>query len=99
VMLLGAEITRRADELAAISEEAGLLTRTLLLEQLRLAGTKVIAGMHAARMTVDFDSVGSVVGRYEGCSPGSTALLPDAHLDTVRDADRATLPLAPAAES
>jgi allantoate deiminase len=78
VMSLGAEITRRADELAAISQEPGLLTRTLLLEQLRLAGTKAIAWMHAARVTADFESVGSVVG-----SPGSTALPPGAHLDTV----------------
>jgi allantoate deiminase len=88
MMSLGMELLRRADELAAISEEPGRLTRTFLTAQHRLAGEKVIAWMRAAGMTADFDAIGNVVGRYEGLTPGLPALLLGSHLDTVRDAGR-----------
>jgi allantoate deiminase len=85
---LGREIVKQAEELAAISEEPGILTRTFLTAQHKLAGEKVIGWMRAAGMTAEFDAIGNVVGRYEGCAPGLPALLLGSHLDTVRDAGR-----------
>jgi OHCU decarboxylase len=76
------------EELAAISEEPGRLTRTFLTPQHRTAGQRVIAWMRDAGMTADFDAIGNVVGRYEGREPGLPALLLGSHLDTVRDAGR-----------
>jgi allantoate deiminase len=84
----GKEIMKQAEELAAISEEPGILTRTFLTAQHKLAGEKVIGWMRAAGMTADFDAIGNVVGRYEGRAPGLPALLLGSHLDTVRDAGR-----------
>jgi N-carbamoyl-L-amino-acid hydrolase len=85
---LGMEIMRQAEELAAISEEPGILTRTFLTAQHKLAGEKIIGWMRAAGMTAEFDAIGNVVGRYEGRVPGLPALLLGSHLDTVRDAGR-----------
>ncbi len=84
----GAEIMKRAEELAAITEEPGRLTRTYLTIEHRRAGETVIGWMRAAGMTAGFDAIGNVVGRYEGSSPGLPALLLGSHLDTVRDAGR-----------
>ncbi|HXY99425.1 MAG TPA: allantoate amidohydrolase [Stellaceae bacterium] len=85
---LGAEIMQRVEELAAITEEPGKLTRTFLTAEHRRAGETVIGWMRGAGMTADFDAIGNVVGRYEGSSPGLPALLLGSHLDTVRDAGR-----------
>lgn len=85
---LGSAIMRQADELAAISEEPGLLTRTFLTAQHKLAGETVIGWMRDAGMTAAFDAIGNVVGRYEGRAPGLPALWLGSHLDTVRDAGR-----------
>ncbi len=85
---LGAEIMRQADELAAITEEPGRLTRTFLTAEHRRAGETVIGWMRAAGMSAGFDAIGNVVGRYEGRSPGLPVLLLGSHLDTVRDAGR-----------
>lgn len=85
---LGSAIMRRADELAALSEEPGELTRTFLTAQHKRAGELVIGWMRDAGMTVDFDAIGNVVGRYEGHAPGLPALWLGSHLDTVRDAGR-----------
>jgi allantoate deiminase len=88
LLSLGTEIMRQAEELAAISEEPGILSRTFLTPQHKLAGETVIGWMRAAGMTADFDAIGNVVGRYEGRVPGLPALLLGSHLDTVRDAGR-----------
>jgi allantoate deiminase len=85
---LGAEIMQRVEEMAAISEERGRLTRTFLTAEHRHAGEKVIGWMEEAGMTAAFDAIGNVVGRYEGSAPGLPALLLGSHLDTVRDAGR-----------
>jgi allantoate deiminase len=85
---MGAGIMRRVEELAAITEEPGRLTRTFLTAEHRRAGETVIGWMRDAGMSADFDAIGNVVGRYEGKSPGLPALLLGSHLDTVRDAGR-----------
>ena len=85
---LASAIMRQVDELAAISEEPGLLTRTFLTAQHKRAGEAVIGWMRDAGMAAAFDAIGNVVGRYEGRSPGLPALWLGSHLDTVRDAGR-----------
>lgn len=85
---LGTKIMQRVDELAAISEEPGKLTRRFLTAEHRRAGEKIIGWMQDSGMSADFDAIGNVVGRYEGRTPGLPALLLGSHLDTVRDAGR-----------
>jgi allantoate deiminase len=81
-----ATILARCDELAAISEEEGRLTRRFATPALRKAGETVREWMEAAGMTVRRDAVGNVIGRLTGQN-GRTLLI-GSHLDTVRDAGR-----------
>jgi allantoate deiminase len=81
-----ATVLRRCDELAAISEEGGRLTRRFATPALRQAGEAARGWMEAAGMTVRRDAVGNVIGRLAG--PEGRTLLIGSHLDTVRDAGR-----------
>jgi allantoate deiminase len=81
-----ATILARCDELAAISEEDGRLTRRFATPALRRAGEVVRGWMEEAGMTVRRDAVGNVIGRLAG--PEGRTLLVGSHLDTVRDAGR-----------
>jgi allantoate deiminase len=85
---MGSGICRRVDELAAISEDAGRLTRTFLSPEQMRASDLVIGWMREAGMAARIDAIGNVVGRYEGVSDGLPALILGSHLDTVRDAGR-----------
>lgn len=85
---LGREIMGWADDLAAVTETPGSLTRTFLTPQHRKAADLVIGWMKAAGMSARLDAIGNVVGRYEGDAPNRPALLLGSHLDTVRDAGR-----------
>jgi allantoate deiminase len=85
---MASEICRRVDELAAISEEPGRLTRTFLSAEQLLASDRVVNWMREAGMSARIDAIGNVVGRYEGRTPGLPALVLGSHLDTVRDAGR-----------
>lgn len=85
---LAAEIMARLDELAAISETPGLLTRRYLTPEHRAANDLVAAWMREAGMSVREDAVGNVIGRYEGATAGAPALLIGSHLDSVVDAGR-----------
>lgn len=85
---LGREIMGWADALAAVTETPGSLTRTFLTPQHRQAADLAIGWMEAAGMSARLDSIGNVVGRYEGDALGRPALLLGSHLDTVRDAGR-----------
>ncbi len=90
--LSGAALLERIDALAAISAETGRLSRQYLTPEHRRANDLVGGWMRAAGMTVREDSVGNIVGRYEGDRPGTAeplpALLIGSHLDTVRDAGK-----------
>ena len=86
-----ATILARCDELAAISEEDGRLTRRFATPALREAGETVRGWMEAAGMTVRRDAVGNIIGRGPGS--GGRTLLIGSHLDTVRDAGRYDGPL------
>jgi len=85
---VGAELMRRADELGAVTEVPGTVTRTFLTPQHREAARMVMDWMRLAGMDATMDAIGNVVGRYEGAKPGLPALLLGSHLDTVRDAGK-----------
>ncbi|MBV8217032.1 MAG: hydantoinase/carbamoylase family amidase, partial [Solirubrobacterales bacterium] len=81
-----AAVLRRCDELAALSEEEGRLTRRFATPALRQAGEVVAEWMAAAGMAVRRDAIGNVIGRL-GDDERRTLLI-GSHLDTVRDAGR-----------
>jgi allantoate deiminase len=87
-----AELLRRCDELAAISEDEGALTRRFATPELAAAAALVGGWMREAGLHVRVDPVGNIVGRLEG-PPGARTLLVGSHLDTVRDAGRYDGPL------
>ncbi len=84
----GDAILARHDELAAITEEEGRLTRTYLTAKHREAGERIIGWMREAGMTAAFDAMGNVVGRYEGAAADAPVLVTGSHMDTVVDAGR-----------
>ena len=84
----GAVIAARLDELAAVSDEPGCLTRLYLGPAHRKAVDLVSAWMREAGMTVRLDAAGSVIGRYEARDGATRTLLLGSHIDTVRNAGR-----------
>ena len=81
-----AAVLRRCDELAALSEEDGRLTRRFATPALRDASAAVSGWMEGAGMAVRRDAIGNVIGRLGG--EDRRTLLMGSHLDTVRDAGR-----------
>jgi len=81
-------IIERCEALARCSEQPDALTRVYLSAQQREANELVAAWMRDAGMSVRLDSVGNVIGRYEGANPGLACLMLGSHLDTVRDAGK-----------
>lgn len=90
---LGEEIVRQINELAAISEEDGKLTRIYLSKELRAAADLILGWMREAGMSAHLDAIGNVCGRYEGERPGAPCLMLGSHYDTVRDAGKWDGPL------
>lgn len=90
---LGAEIVRRIDALAAISEASDNLTRVFLTPEHRAAADLILEWMRDAGMTAHLDAIGNVCGRYEGERPGLPCLMLGSHYDTVRDAGKWDGPL------
>ncbi|WFU43450.1 allantoate amidohydrolase [Bradyrhizobium sp. CB82] len=90
---LGEEIVRRINELGAISEDAGKLTRIYLSKELRAAADLILIWMREAGMRAHLDAIGNVCGRYEGERPGLPCLMLGSHYDTVRDAGKWDGPL------
>ena len=86
-------IMARADELGAISEVEGCLTRTHLSEAHRRAAKLVAGWMREAGLSVWTDAAGNVCGRLEGASPELPAVVLGSHIDTVPDAGRYDGPL------
>ncbi|WP_448207417.1 allantoate amidohydrolase [Azospirillum sp. sgz302134] len=84
----GPALMARLDAFAAFTEEDGALTRLFLTPQHRAAADRLMAWMVEAGMTARLDAAGTVVGRYEGATPGAPALLLGSHIDTVRNAGR-----------
>jgi allantoate deiminase len=90
---LGDEIVGRINELGAISETPGHLTRIFLSKEHRAAANLILAWMRAAGMHAHLDAIGNVCGRYEGERPGLPCLMLGSHYDTVRDAGKWDGPL------
>ncbi|MEW6147727.1 MAG: allantoate amidohydrolase [Bradyrhizobium sp.] len=90
---LGEVIVRRINDLAAISEEGGSLTRIYLTTELREAADLILSWMREAGMSARLDAIGNVCGRYEGDQPGAPCLMLGSHYDTVRDAGKWDGPL------
>jgi allantoate deiminase len=84
---LGRRAMARLTTLRAITDVPGRLERLFLSPAHRRAADAVADMMREAGCdTVRIDALGTVVGRYEGDSPGLPALLVGSHIDTVRDA-------------
>ena len=89
----GHRVMTRSDELAAISETQGQLTRVYLSPEHLRANQQVAEWMQAAGMRTWQDEVGNICGRYEGQTAGAPAILLGSHLDSVRNAGRYDGPL------
>ncbi len=88
-----ARIVARLDELNGASDDEGALTRLTLSPAHARAAAMVRAWMEEAGLSVRLDSVGNVVGRREGASPGAKTLIIGSHIDSVRNAGRFDGPL------
>src|SRR3978361_2547048 len=90
---LGEQIVARINELGAISETPGQLTRIFLSKEHRAAADLIQTWMRDAGMRAHLDAIGNVCGRYEGERPGLPCLMLGSHYDTVRDAGKWDGPL------
>ncbi len=90
---LGREIVGRINELAAISEDSGHLTRVFLTAEHRAAAELILKWMREAGMSAHLDAIGNVCGRYEGTSSDLPCLMLGSHYDTVRGAGKWDGPL------
>jgi len=84
----GESILARAELLAAITQDAPRLTRAYLTPEHRRAGELIAGWMREAGMSVHWDALGNVVGRYEGSVADAPVLMTGSHLDSVRNAGR-----------
>jgi acetylornithine deacetylase/succinyl-diaminopimelate desuccinylase-like protein len=84
---------RRCDELGAISDEPGRLTRTFHSPAMSRANALVGGWMREAGLEVREDAAFNVIGRWPSPRRGARTLLLGSHLDTVRDAGRYDGPL------
>jgi allantoate deiminase len=78
-------VLRRADEIAAFTEEPGRITRPLASPALDAAMERVRGWMQEAGLTTRRDGLGNLVGRT---GDGPATLLLGSHLDSVADAGR-----------
>lgn len=81
-------VMERCAILAHYSEEADCLTRRFATQAMRQANDRFATWLRAAGMSVYYDAVGNVIGRYEAQQPGAKTLLLGSHLDTVQNAGR-----------
>ena len=84
---------RRADELGAISDEPGCLTRTFHSPAMQRANALVGSWMREAGLGVREDAAFNLIGRWPCKNPRAKTLLLGSHLDTVRDAGKYDGPL------
>ena len=84
----GGTIVARLEELALLTDEAGVLTRLYLSPAHRKAVDLAGRWMREAGMTTRVDGAATLIGRYEGAAPGAPALIVGSHIDTVRNAGR-----------
>jgi allantoate deiminase len=85
---LGRRLMDRLEALARFTDDAEGLTRLYLSPSHRRAADMLSGWMREAGMDVRTDAVGTLIGRYEGATPGAPALLVGSHIDTVRRAGK-----------
>src|SRR5882724_174408 len=86
-------IQSRINELAAITDEPGIINR-IFGTRAFLEGSKKIAGwMEAAGLQTHTDNIGNVRGRLPSSSPAAQTLVMASHMDTVVNAGRFDGPL------
>jgi allantoate deiminase len=90
---MAARIVRRIDELAAVSETPGALTRTCFTPEQARAADLIMGWMREDGLDAHMDEIGNVIGRYEGTTPGLPTLMIGSHYDTVRNAGKWDGPL------
>jgi allantoate deiminase len=86
-------VMRRADELGAISDDEGRLTRTFHSPAMQRANALVGSWMRAAGLEVREDAAFNLIGRWSCANAKAKTLLLGSHLDTVRDAGKYDGPL------
>ena len=86
-------VLQRCDELAAVSDEPGNITRVFASPAMRRANERVAGWMREGGMKTRVDAVGNLIGRYDGDKPNAKILLLGSHLDTVRNAGKFDGPL------
>ncbi len=84
---LGARAVARCEALRdpPFSEAEGLLDRPYLTPAHAATLDKIRAWMEAAGLQVRRDALATLIGRYEGLTPGAPALVIASHVDSVRD--------------
>ena len=90
---LADSVLARCDELGAISDEVGRLTRTFHSPAMQRANALVGSWMRAAGLEVREDAAFNLIGRWPSKNPRARTLLLGSHLDTVRDAGKYDGPL------
>ncbi|OQP52014.1 Zn-dependent hydrolase [Niastella yeongjuensis] len=86
-------ILQRINELASISEEPGVVTRTYGTEAFIKGRTLVAHWMQAAGLQTHIDNIGNVRGRLPARSPEAKTLVIASHIDTVINAGKFDGPL------
>jgi allantoate deiminase len=88
-------VMERCDLLATYSEDAHCLTRRFATSPMHQVNELVASWMLAAGMSVRYDCVGNLIGRYEALEFASAAktMVFGSHLDTVCDAGKYDGPL------
>jgi allantoate deiminase len=88
-----AQLMRRLDELAAISEEPGVITRTFGTPAFLQGRALVQQWMAQAGLQVRVDHIGNLRGRLPSARPGAQTFVVGSHLDSVVNAGRFDGPL------
>lgn len=90
---LSQQVMQRCDELGAISDEPGCITRTFHSPAMQRANKLVARWMRDAGMVVREDGAFNLLGRWESAHRGAKTFLLGSHLDTVRNAGKYDGPL------
>lgn len=91
--LIAYTVMERCDMLAAYSEDTRFLTRRFATPPMQQVNHLVATWMLAAGMTVRYDCVGNLIGRYEALNCDAKTMVFGSHLDTVSDAGKYDGPL------
>ena len=91
--LIASTVMERCDILAGYSEDTRFLTRRFATPPMWQVNHLVATWMLAAGMTVRYDCVGNLIGRYEALNRDAQTMVFGSHLDTVSDAGKYDGPL------